>query len=193
MENTDSQAGQNRRRHYWVEKGFQRRVIINLALLVVGTIVVAHIVAVGYMKLAQTTAAAGTNWNALKSGMNINFSGFLNSLWLPMLITILLGIIFVLGFGLLYSHRIAGPLFNLKRVMSKIGHGELNSFMHIRATDEFHDVENVFNQMVVSLKARHETLRQAIANLPEPGRKKLEKLYQELFKTGEFEKESELV
>jgi len=50
--------------------------------------------------------------------------------------------------------------------MSKIGHGELNSFMHIRATDEFHDVENVFSQMVVSLKARHETLRQAIANLP---------------------------
>ncbi len=77
----------------------------------------------------------------------------------------------MLIFGLLYSHKIAGPIFNLKRVLHKIGNGDLTVTMKLRASDEFHDVEDAFNQMANGLNQRLMTIQKAIAELPRPAQK----------------------
>jgi len=114
---------------------------------------------------------------------------FLNGLWLPALITCLMGIFFVLGFGLIYSHRISGPLFNLKRLLHKMSQGDLSAKMHIRATDEFHDVEDAFNLMAAELGRRHQRLRELLEALPENHRRAILKTYHELFSFSEGEGE----
>lgn len=182
----------NRRKQYWIDKGFQKKAILQLMALVVGSILAAHLVAMGYLKLMQApkiTAGMGAFSAALKSG--VTASNFFSDLWLPALITCLLGILFVLGFGLLYSHRIAGPLFNLKRMLNKIGQGDLTAVMHIRATDEFHDVEDAFNLMVAEIGERHHILRQALEELPADTKRKLLKTWDELFRLASDPQETQ--
>ncbi|MCK5219466.1 HAMP domain-containing protein, partial [bacterium] len=104
------------------------------------------------------------------------FARVLDILWLPMLFSTLLGSILIVIISLFYSHRIAGPLYNLKRMMRQIEKGNLNGIMKIRKNDEFHDVEEAFNRMLTGLKNRQEVLEKAVANLSEPGKSKIEKI-----------------
>jgi methyl-accepting chemotaxis protein len=172
---------QNRRRQYMINKPFQHKIIIYLALLVVSTILIAHGFAIGYAKLMEITKAPEQISRAAGSGLQA--AGSWDALWLPILITILLGIIFVLIFGLLYSHRIAGPLFNLKRLMLRVGGGDLSTVMHIRSGDEFHDVQDTFNQMILGLNQKMEAVKDGLRFLPDKDKRKLERLLNEHFVT----------
>jgi len=172
----------NRRKQYWVDKGFQKKTIFRLMLLVVGTVLGAHLVAMGYLKVMQAPKiSAGLGAFSQAVNTNVLTPGFLSNLWLPALITCLLAIFFVLGFGLVYSHRISGPLFNLKRMLHKMSLGDLTGKMHIRATDEFHDLEDAFNHMAGELCRRHRVLRQALEALPAAEKRKILKTCDELF------------
>ena len=160
----------HRRRQYLINKHFQYKVIFLLSLMVATIAVAGHFMAYSYAKLVQSTQAAP----AVAAGPVTG--GSADIFWLPILIAVLLGIIFVLVFGLLYSHRIAGPLFNLKRVMERVGQGDLTTVMHIRATDEFHDVEAAFNTMVSGLNQKIEKIRGGFVDLPSQEKRRMERL-----------------
>jgi methyl-accepting chemotaxis protein len=172
----------NRRHQFLIDKGFQNRFIIQLTLLIVGSIVVAFGAVWAYTHLfdvkklsfpvAETVQAAQQN---LPSPL------FLDILWLPTLVILLLVIVCIPIVGLFYSHRIAGPMFNLKRMLARVENGNLEQAMHIRTNDEFHDVENAFNQMLKGLNRRIMNLKTAAVQLPEPDRKKMEQAIQDNF------------
>lgn len=66
------------------------------------------------------------------------------------------GVVFVLmmGLGILYSHRIAGPLYHLDRKMRRIAGGEEPSPVQFRQRDQFVELAESFNAMVVKLRER---------------------------------------
>ena len=66
------------------------------------------------------------------------------------------GMVFVLmmGLGILYSHRIAGPLHHLEHKMRRIASGEDPSPLQFRRRDQFVELAESFNAMIAKLKDR---------------------------------------
>ena len=61
-----------------------------------------------------------------------------------------LGIVTV--FGVIFSHRTAGPLYHFKRVFQAISRGDTKARIHLRPKDDFRDVADSFNEMMDKLK-----------------------------------------
>ena len=78
-------------------------------------------------------------------------------IWPPLLVSMLL---LFLG-SLLFTHRIAGPLYRLRCVMKKIGEGDLCGPITIRKRDYLQQEVNSMNEMVGSLAVKVNGAREA--------------------------------
>ncbi len=58
--------------------------------------------------------------------------------------------------GIFLSHRVAGPLFRLKKHMSFVRNGNYSHEIKFRKKDQLHDMADSFNEMVISLDIRKE-------------------------------------
>lgn len=54
--------------------------------------------------------------------------------------------------GIFYSHRIAGPLYRVKKICDELAKGNLNQNVKFRKNDEFHDVAEALNKVINGLK-----------------------------------------
>ena len=53
--------------------------------------------------------------------------------------------------GVVFSHRVAGPLYKLNLVMTKIKEGNLEERAKFRPNDEFFETANNFNEMLETI------------------------------------------
>ncbi len=74
---------------------------------------------------------------------------------------IILLVIFSL-IGIFYSHKIAGPLFRVKRICDELAKGNLNQHVKFRKGDEFHDIAESLNKVINGLKSLVKENRQII-------------------------------
>lgn len=79
------------------------------------------------------------------------------------------GILFALvlaGYGIVLTHKVAGPLFKISRYMSEVKEGRLGPVYDLRRGDQLQEFFLAFKQMHVSLRAKEEqdvgTLNQVI-------------------------------
>lgn len=56
--------------------------------------------------------------------------------------------------GLFLTHRAAGAIYHLQRVVDEIKAGDLGARVRLRRTDEFQDLANSFNDMMDRLQKR---------------------------------------
>lgn len=73
-------------------------------------------------------------------------------LLLGILQLLFLGITFMLSIFL--SHRIAGPLYKLKKSMEEVARGNLDLRITFRKNDHFMDMQDTFNDMIQHLSVR---------------------------------------
>ncbi len=100
------------------------------------------------------------------------------------LTTALTLLVVLIGFaGILVTHKVAGPIFKMKRQIREVGEGHLRIPNKLRKGDELVDFFEAFETMVINLRSRQQSeidkLEKAIAALEpkaEPG--ELESLYQ---------------
>ncbi len=82
-------------------------------------------------------------------------------------------VVFVGMAGIVVTHKVAGPIFKMKRLLKDVGDGKLVLQGRLRKGDELHDFFEVFAQMVENLRKRQEieisTLDGAIAVAKEGG------------------------
>lgn len=171
-----------RRRQFIVDKQFQSRFVLRFLLIVVASILCSHLITLGFIKLRDLSAGSSQSLMYLSTAIqpSLSFTRVFEVLWLPLLISGLLGCLLVAVLGIFFSHRIAGPLFNLKRMMQQVEDGNLDVKMCIRNHDEFHDVEEAFNRMVTGLRAHMQELEQVVDRLPEDKRKELAKILRDM-------------
>jgi nitrogen fixation/metabolism regulation signal transduction histidine kinase len=55
---------------------------------------------------------------------------------------------------LFVSHKVAGPLYRLKKAMHDLGEGDLSTEIKLREFDQLKDIAVAFNSMVQKLKER---------------------------------------
>ena len=100
------------------------------------------------------------------------------------LTTALTLLVVIIGFaGIMVTHKVAGPIFKMKRQIREVGEGHLRIPNKLRKGDELIDFFEAFETMVINLRSRQQgeidKLEQAIASLEpkaEPG--ELEPLYE---------------
>lgn len=157
-----------RRRQYLIEKGLQSRIIRQFVWIVVASIVLSHLVSIGFLKFREWFGPSGQDLMYLTNSLDekVAFTQTLTLLWLPLLISLVTGIALVMIFGMFYSHRIAGPIFNLKRMLTQVGEGRMDVVMRLRRRDELKDVETAFNQMMKKLNEQFDQLRRELEQKP---------------------------
>jgi nitrate/nitrite-specific signal transduction histidine kinase len=58
--------------------------------------------------------------------------------------------------GIIFTHKIAGPVFKMSGLLRKVGEGQLKVYSGLRKGDELVDFFETFRKMVDDLRARHE-------------------------------------
>ncbi len=95
---------------------------------------------------------------------------------LPSLIALnVVGLIVASIVSVFFTHRIAGPVFRLTRIMREVGDGNLTNYAYFRDNDELKELSAAFDDMIVdlnrrlySLRAQTDTIIQTISKMP-PG------------------------
>ncbi|MEW6403620.1 MAG: hypothetical protein AB1649_17630, partial [Chloroflexota bacterium] len=85
---------------------------------------------------------------------------------IPTLVGInLLGLIASIVLSIFFTHRIAGPVYRLCRILKEIGQGNLVQSIHFRKSDELKELDAAATEMITSLQARVRTLQNLSADL----------------------------
>jgi methyl-accepting chemotaxis protein len=142
----------NRRKAYLINPRFQWRFI--------GFMATVSLLAIAMLFLSNILFFRGMEREALSVGLAADnpYFDFLQEqkASLSRLYIGISGLVFVLmmGLGILYSHRIVGPLNNLNNKMRGIANGEDPSPLNFRRKDQFLELAESFNAMIVKLRNR---------------------------------------
>ena len=137
----------NKRGNYFVKKEFQSEFILKfITLVILGSIISISIL---YLLSAGTITTSFENSRLiLKSTADFILPALAISTFIS---TILIGLA-TAAVMLIMSHRIAGPMYKLERLIKAVGCGELNIEAKFRHTDEMKVLADVFNDMTKALK-----------------------------------------
>lgn len=163
----DKTYGVNRRKRriLFIDKKFQANFIVNFCLLVAaGGLVTMGIL---YLFTMNTSTVSIVNSRVVVK----TTADFL----LPLLVQTVAIVMIIIGLAtvavtLLVSHRIAGPLYRLKKVIKLLGDGDFSEGFRIRRKDQLQDVADVFNTMIVKLRLRLRTIEKDVRDIKDKAR-----------------------
>lgn len=77
------------------------------------------------------------------------------------LLYISLGFLVIISiFGIILSHRVAGPMYHFKKIFKEIKNGNYHSRINLRPKDDFKDVASEFNEMMNLLEKNLNTKKE---------------------------------
>lgn len=136
---------QNPRRQFIINPGFQ----LKFSLLVTLAIMVFNIPTPLFIITLIDVIS--------ESNKSLNLQQLLNTKWQIFLFFLVVEVVFLsMAFmiALYHSHKIAGPLFKLKKAMISLRQGVYNQNIRFRAKDNFTDLADEFNAMADSIFER---------------------------------------
>lgn len=154
------------RKKYFIDKRLQARFILfTIVLLMVYTLLFAVILFVPYMVPLSFDYPLDEQTEAARMVLSLH-----TSIWPALaIVTLVLGVssIFV-------SHKVAGPIYRLKRSLAEVAGGNINLILKFRKRDELHDLADSVNlvihelrSLVGALKNDHEIVSRSIAEIEE--------------------------
>lgn len=143
-----------RRRNYFIQKSFQGKYIFNFYLLVViGAIIFTAIFS--YVTI-DTLTVTYENYNLkLDRTPLMLFKQILTANWV---LFIPVGLIVIIA-AMFQSHRIAGPLFKIERIIDEMGNGIIHTDLFLRQKDEAKEVMDKLKTYNLFLAAKITALR----------------------------------
>lgn len=181
-----------RRRTVYIQKAFQRRFILKFCVIAVCAMVLASLLVYFFSKNTLTATYRYHHLALQRTGEAI-----LPSLLITNLLVLLALLAATIAVTLYVSHKIAGPLYRMRKSLEDIGSGDLSVSIKLRAHDEFVDFAETLNVTIENLRDRVFQIQQEIDGLkakarrhdwdPEEIRRDLDTLQQKtqyLFKTG---------
>ena len=140
-------GGARHRRVYFIERKFQTGFILKFcALIIISSLLTGILV---YFLSQRSTTVVFEHSRALVKST----SDFL----LPLLIQTIVIVSIIVAIAtviltLFISHRIAGPLYRLKRQLGSIGIGDLSGDFSLRKDDQLKDIANSMSAMIKGLR-----------------------------------------
>lgn len=140
------------RRNYFIDKKLQTRyIVLMVVVLIVHTLIVLATVFSPYIMMLSFDFPLDKRAEAAKAFLLLH-----SNAW-PVIGAF---IIFVGILTLFVTHRIAGPIFRLKRGIRDIADGRLNETIHLRSSDEFHDVAEELNALAARFRDSFSLLKE---------------------------------
>ncbi|MFA5317843.1 MAG: HAMP domain-containing protein [Dehalococcoidales bacterium] len=134
-------GGQNRRRNYFIKKGFQAGFIIKFCLLLILACLIMFFVS--YLFTGNTTT---TSFENLRLTVKSTSDFMLPILLSSGITAVVLVSIATIAIVLFISHRIAGPLYRLEKSLEDIAGGDLTADVHLRQADEVKTLAETLNR-----------------------------------------------
>jgi len=136
------------------------------------------IIAVSIVFTAGIVTASILIYYRTDQSLNIHYSAIISSLMslrdtlfsLSIRISLLVSVLTVGGLliiGILYTHRIAGPVYRLKMIASSISRGEIGERVKFRKRDAIHPVADAFNYMIDVLGSDIREMRSILREVDE--------------------------
>jgi methyl-accepting chemotaxis protein len=149
-----SEYKKNRRKEYYIDKGFQAKFIVKFCLLIVSASLLTGILI--YLFNRQTTTVAFENLKVVVKST----SDFILPIVLQILVivTLLIGIA-TIAITLFTSHKISGPLYRINIELKKIRSGDFSSVVHVRAKDQLKKVASELDEMRLEFKDSINTVK----------------------------------
>lgn len=89
----------------------------------------------------------------------------LPSITIGIILSLVLTSFFSIISGLIYSHRIVGPLYRFEQILAKIKEGDLTQSVHLREFDECKSTALALNSSIISMKERFQQIDFALTEL----------------------------
>lgn len=134
-----SHPGQEKRKHYFIDKGFQSKFV---ALLVV------FIVSLGIAGILILWLGGGDVAQVDQGKAD------LDGAIIAMLMVVMLFVVFTVWYGVRFSHRVVGPVYAFNRHLNWMRDGNYTRDLRLREKDEFQTLAQVFNTMQAAMRQR---------------------------------------
>lgn len=166
----------NQRKNYFIDRSFQAKFILKFCIIVI----VASLAIGGllfYLASNSTTVAIENTKVTVKTTADFILPFLIQTL----LIVTAFSAISVVFLTLFASHKIAGPLYRLKKEIEKISEGDFSANFQIRTNDQLKSLATSLTIMagflkdkIISLKKEVNELNKAIEKLPQGDKQKME-------------------
>lgn len=144
------------RRTYLIDKRFQISFMMRFAAMVALGVLLSFLVIMGYFHFAYggSDLAMKLFYLAAHPGARIQEITLMAVLLPPLAVAALLSVIFTIFIGLFYSHRMAGPLYSIKRSLRQLRAGKRITAVRVREHDEFQDLATEITKTIQWMTAR---------------------------------------
>jgi methyl-accepting chemotaxis protein len=137
-----------RRRSFLVPGNGQKKSIA--VIIALAAVLIAGVDAAAWWALRVETARESGAFPELAR----MFAGQDRAEFLSIVATSVVGLLAICAIALFETHRIAGPLYNLRRAMTRMGEIGPSVRVYFRAGDRFQDLQEEFNAMAESMESR---------------------------------------
>ena len=140
----------NRRRRFIVEGNFQTRFILRFVLVIVGATLLSTgaLLAVFFFKYQYGEADFQNLIIMVSPEGTTDVSSLFQIVLIPILVANLLVLCVIVPYALIYSHKIAGPIYRLEQSLDLLLKGEMDFIIVLRRKDEFKYLANKMNAII---------------------------------------------
>jgi methyl-accepting chemotaxis protein len=139
------------RKKYFIEKQLQTKVILfTILLLMIYTLLFVAILFIPYLIPLSPNYSMKEQTDAARMVLSLH-----QSVWPALAIVSL-----ILGFmSIFISHKVAGPVYRIKRSLVEIAGGNINLTIRLRKRDELHDLADCVNLVTDEMRGLVKTLQ----------------------------------
>src|SRR3989338_2106674 len=150
----------NQRRNYYIKRPFQRSFILQFCSLIIFACILFGAFLYVYSTRALTTVFIDSRLRVMST------SDFLMpALGLSALLVTAIATVIAAARLLIFSHKIAGPLYRFEKSGETIGAGNLNLRVRLRSQDELQDLAHAMDEMAADLKVRIQAIKEQVDRL----------------------------
>ncbi len=137
------------RRNYYIDKDFQTKFILKFCSLVAfGSFMIVGLI--DWWARHSTTVGIANGRVAVYTTVEYFKPLMVQAVFVEIVIVTLAAIVMTL----LFTHKIAGPLYRLKVMLGALGTGDLSSSMRLREGDQLQKVAEAYNEAVEKINGK---------------------------------------
>jgi hypothetical protein len=151
----------NRRKTYVIEKNFQTRFILRFILVIVGATLLSTgaLLGVFYFKFQFGGADLNNLIIMITPEGTTDVSSLFGIVLIPILAANMLILCVIVPYSLVYSHKVAGPVYRFQKSLDMLLEGQLDFMIRLRKKDEFKSIAEKMNSLIDYMRRNIEEVR----------------------------------
>ncbi|MFA5320788.1 MAG: hypothetical protein WBE75_05995 [Candidatus Omnitrophota bacterium] len=154
MEKEKTVKKEFKRRQLFIDRDFQSKFIMKFC----GIVAAGSAITIGliyFLSLRYTSITVENSRVVVKSTADLLLPMLLQTVLVVMVVVSL----FTVFTTLVFSHKIAGPLYRFRKIMQSLEDGDFSADFKLRKLDQLQELANVFNRMILKIRTELSVLK----------------------------------